>query len=70
MDGVSGQVRDFAKNSVRLVKRCNKPDAKEFAKVARLTALGFLATGVIGFIVKVIFIPINQIIVGSTNGSQ
>lgn len=43
----------------RLVKRCNKPDRKEFLKVARLTALGFLATGVIGFLVKVIFIPVS-----------
>jgi len=42
----------------RLVKRCNKPDRREFLKVARLTALGFLATGVIGFVVKVIFIPV------------
>ena len=47
-------------NACRLVKRCNKPDRKEFLKVARLTAMGFLATGVIGFIVKVIFIPVNQ----------
>jgi protein transport protein SEC61 subunit gamma-like protein len=47
----------------RLLKRCEKPDAKEFAKVARLTAVGFLAVGFIGFFVKLIFIPINQIIV-------
>lgn len=58
----------------RLVKRCNKPDRKEFLKVAKLTALGFLATGVIGFVVKVIFIPINQVSgqswVGSGDGAQ
>ncbi|KAL4440339.1 hypothetical protein ABPG75_003340 [Micractinium tetrahymenae] len=34
---------------------------KEFTKVARLTAMGFLAVGLIGFLVKVIFIPINQV---------
>jgi hypothetical protein len=34
---------------------------KEFLKVSRLTGVGFLAVGLIGFIVKVIFIPINQV---------
>ena len=34
---------------------------KEFGKVARLTAMGFVAVGLIGFLVKVIFIPINQV---------
>jgi len=45
----------------RLVKRCEKPDRKEFMKVARLTAVGFLAVGFLGFFVKLIFIPINQV---------
>jgi protein translocase SEC61 complex gamma subunit len=45
----------------RLVKRCQKPDKKEFLKVARLTAVGFLAVGFLGFFVKLIFIPINQV---------
>jgi len=44
----------------RLLKRCEKPDRKEFSKVARLTAIGFLAVGFLGFVVKLIFIPINQ----------
>ncbi len=34
---------------------------KEFTKVAKLTGIGFLAVGLIGFVVKVIFIPINQV---------
>ncbi|KAL2907088.1 Protein transport protein Sec61 subunit gamma-2 [Bienertia sinuspersici] len=49
---------DFAKDGVRLVKRCHKSDRKEFSKVAFRTA--------VGFVVKLIFIPINNIIVGST----
>lgn len=44
----------------RLLKRCEKPDRKEFWKVARLTSVGFLAVGFLGFFVKLIFIPINQ----------
>lgn len=45
----------------RLVKRCRKPDRKEFWTVAQKTAIGFLAVGLIGFFVKLIFIPINQV---------
>ncbi|KAK8604647.1 hypothetical protein V6N13_099579 [Hibiscus sabdariffa] len=34
LDNVVDPLRDFAKDSVRLVKRCHKPDRKEFSKVA------------------------------------
>jgi len=57
-------VKEFGKNSVRLVKRCTKPDRKEFNKICSKTALGFIIMGFVGFFVKLIFIPINQIIVG------
>jgi len=57
--------RQFAKDSIRLVKRCTKPDRKEFQKIAMATAIGFAIMGFIGFFVKLIHIPINNIIVGS-----
>ncbi|XP_024401927.1 protein transport protein Sec61 subunit gamma [Physcomitrium patens] len=65
VDTVVRPVKDFAKDSIRLVKRCHKPDRREFSKVAIRTALGFIVMGFIGFFVKLIFIPINNIIVGS-----
>jgi len=55
----------FAKDSVRLVKRCTKPDRKEFTKIALATVVGFAIMGFIGFFVKLIHIPINNIIVGA-----
>ncbi|XP_070673096.1 protein transport protein Sec61 subunit gamma-like [Malus domestica] len=58
-------LREFSKDSIRLVKRCHKPDRKEFSKVALRTAIGFVVMGFVGFFVKLIFIPINNIIVGS-----
>lgn len=70
MDEATVTLKEFAKNSVRLVKRCEKPDRKEFMKVARLTAVGFLAVGFLGFFVKLIFIPINQIIVSTQSSSS
>lgn len=57
--------KTFAKDSIRLVKRCTKPDRKEFQKIAMATAIGFAIMGFIGFFVKLIHIPINNIIVGS-----
>lgn len=55
--------RQFAKDSMRLVKRCTKPDRTEFEKIAIATAIGFAIMGFIGFFVKLIHIPINNIIV-------
>lgn len=55
--------KQFARNSVRLVRRCTKPDRKEFKKIAIATAIGFAIMGFIGFFVKLIHIPINNIIV-------
>ncbi|KAI3820665.1 hypothetical protein L1987_08213 [Smallanthus sonchifolius] len=66
IDSVIDPLRDFAKDSARLVKRCHKPDRKEFTKVATRTAIGFFVMGFVGFFVKLIFIPITNIIVGAT----
>ncbi|EMS45519.1 Protein transport protein Sec61 subunit gamma [Triticum urartu] len=76
MDAVDSMVdplHEFAKDSVRLVKRCHKPDRKdltlighaEFTKVAARTVIGFVIMGFVGIFVKLIFIPINNIIIGS-----
>lgn len=74
-------LKDFSKDSMRLVKRCTKPDLKglwlkithqvslpleiysEFQKIALATLIGFAIMGFIGFFVKLIHIPINNIIV-------
>ena len=55
--------RQFAKDALRFVKRCTKPDRKEFEKIALATMIGFAIMGFIGFFVKLIHIPINNIIV-------
>lgn len=46
-----------------LVRKCAKPDKNEFTKIAMATGMGFLVMGFIGFFVKLMFIPINNIIV-------
>mmetsp|Transcript_64877 Transcript_64877/g.120704 ORF Transcript_64877/g.120704 Transcript_64877/m.120704 type:complete len:86 (-) Transcript_64877:116-373(-) len=57
---------EFALDSRRLIQRCTKPDAKEFKKIAVACAIGFAIMGFIGYTVKLVFIPINNIIVGGS----
>eukprot|EP00602_Paraphysomonas_sp_CaronLab_P006983 CAMPEP_0185024316 /NCGR_PEP_ID=MMETSP1103-20130426/7339_1 /TAXON_ID=36769 /ORGANISM="Paraphysomonas bandaiensis, Strain Caron Lab Isolate" /LENGTH=70 /DNA_ID=CAMNT_0027557245 /DNA_START=56 /DNA_END=268 /DNA_ORIENTATION=+ len=57
-------LKKFVKDSIYLVKKCTKPDRKEFAKIAKATGIGFVMMGFIGFFVKLVHIPINNIIVG------
>ncbi len=47
-------VKEFAKDSYRLVRKCTKPDRKEFSKIARRTGLGFIVMGFVWFFVKLI----------------
>jgi len=63
-DLVLEPLKQFAKNSIHLVKKCTKPDRKELARIAGATSIGFLIMGFIGFFVKLIHIPINNILVG------
>jgi len=57
-------LKEFTINSKRLLAKCTKPDRKEFLKTAAATLVGFGIMGFIGFFVKLIHIPINNIIVG------
>jgi len=54
----------FVKDCAYLVKKCTKPDHKEFVKTAYSVAVGFAIMGFIGFFVKILHIPINNILVG------
>jgi protein transport protein SEC61 subunit gamma and related proteins len=56
--------QEFVQDSVRLINRCQKPNAKEFKQIAIATGVGFLIMGFVGFFVKLIHIPINNIIIG------
>ena len=58
-------VTQFYKDSKSLIKKCTKPNAKEYKKIALATTVGFLVMGFVGFFVKLIHIPINNIIVGN-----
>merc|ERR1711868_79344 len=62
MDQIIDPAKEYLKNAVRFIRRSTKPDKKEFQKIAFATAIGFLIMGFIGYFVKLIHIPINNII--------
>ncbi len=57
-------LRSFAKNSIMLVQKCSKPNYREFTRLGLATVAGFAIMGFAGFIVKIVFIPINSILMG------
>jgi protein translocase SEC61 complex gamma subunit len=58
-------LKEFARDSMHLVKKCTKPDRKEFMKIGKAVGIGFFIMGFIGFFVKLVHIPINNILVGN-----
>ncbi|KAH7126955.1 hypothetical protein B0J11DRAFT_290331 [Dendryphion nanum] len=56
--------QEFVKDGVNFINRCQKPDKREFIKISQAVATGFIVMGVIGYIVKLVHIPINNILVG------
>jgi len=60
-----GSLVDFYKESKHFINKCEKPTFEEFTRVGVSTAVGFGVIGFIGFFVKLIFIPINNVIIGA-----
>ncbi|CZT15158.1 probable BfCon[1562] membrane component of ER protein translocation apparatus [Ramularia collo-cygni] len=56
--------REFLKDGQGFLARCSKPDRREFLRISQAVGMGFLIMGVIGYIVKLIHIPVNNILVG------
>ncbi|KAG5476971.1 hypothetical protein LSCM1_05305 [Leishmania martiniquensis] len=55
----------FTKNSRMLVRKCQKPNYNEFTTATIAALIGFFLMGFLGFFVKLVFIPINNVILGS-----
>ena len=62
-----GMKMSFTKKPMKPIMK-NPTDVAyaEFSKIAQATSVGFAIMGFIGFFVKLIFIPINNIIVGAS----
>jgi protein transport protein SEC61 subunit gamma-like protein len=56
---------EFARDGVQFMRRCTKPDMKEFIRLCQAVGVGFVLMGTVGFITKLIHIPLNNVLVGS-----
>lgn len=56
--------RDFIKDGRQFITRCSKPDQKEFLRISQAVGMGFVIMGILGYVVKLIHIPVNNILVG------
>lgn len=52
----------FYKDSKYLIQKCTKPTREEYVKIVQATGIGFLIMGFIGFFVKIVHIPIKDIL--------
>ncbi|KAI1478279.1 protein translocase SEC6 [Daldinia sp. FL1419] len=57
--------RDFVKDGTQFLTRCTKPDKREFIQISKAVGVGFLVMGAIGYLIKLIHIPVNNILVGA-----
>ncbi|CAI7666928.1 unnamed protein product [Penicillium bialowiezense] len=44
--------KDFVREGTQFVRRCTKPDKREFIKISQAVGMGFLVMGAIGYFVK------------------
>ena len=56
------QVEEFVKNSIIFYQKCKKPDKAEYMQILQACIMGFFIMGIIGYMIKLVFIPINNII--------
>eukprot|EP00354_Favella_ehrenbergii_P009623 CAMPEP_0170456238 /NCGR_PEP_ID=MMETSP0123-20130129/3942_1 /TAXON_ID=182087 /ORGANISM="Favella ehrenbergii, Strain Fehren 1" /LENGTH=75 /DNA_ID=CAMNT_0010719655 /DNA_START=34 /DNA_END=261 /DNA_ORIENTATION=+ len=56
------QIERFCKDSKNFIDKCKKPDKAEYMKILQACVIGFLIMGAIGYFIKLVFIPINNII--------
>jgi protein transport protein SEC61 subunit gamma-like protein len=56
--------REFLKDGVQFINRAQKPDRREFIKISQAVGVGFLVMGAVGYFVKLIHVPLNNILVG------
>ncbi len=69
------ELQEFGKDSINFFNKCSKPSragkslpldtCAEYLKILSACAMGFLVIGFIGYIIKLVFIPINNIILGA-----
>ncbi|CEH19427.1 protein translocase sec6 [Ceraceosorus bombacis] len=55
--------QSFVKDGTQFFNKCTKPNKKEYLQICRAVGMGFVVMGFIGYFVKLIHIPLRQILV-------
>ncbi|QQG39385.1 MAG: protein translocase SEC61 complex subunit gamma [Candidatus Aenigmatarchaeota archaeon] len=53
--GIVAKIRDFGKNAMRVLRVSSKPSGEEYLASAKITGIGLIIIGVVGFIIFLIF---------------
>ena len=56
---------EFLKECEVFIRNCSKPTQKEYIKISTSCALGFVIMGIIGYLVKLLFVPIHSILLSN-----
>ena len=59
------QLVQFYKDSENFFTKCTRPDKSEYTKILKASAMGIVVMGLIGYVIKLVFIPINNIILSN-----
>ena len=62
VDNAKNFVQDFIRESIEFIKKCEKPGPKKFTETASSCAIGFAIMGIIGFVLKLLFLPISNML--------
>ncbi|KIW07783.1 protein translocase SEC61 complex gamma subunit, archaeal and eukaryotic [Verruconis gallopava] len=55
--------KEFFRDGQQFMRRCQKPSKTEFLKISQAVGIGFVVMGAIGFVIKLIHIPVNNVLV-------
>ena len=59
------KAKQFYNDSAHFFEACKKPDKAEYMQIMYACFMGFVVMGFIGYAVKLVFIPINNIILSN-----
>ncbi|PWN45437.1 protein translocase SEC6 [Ceraceosorus guamensis] len=62
--------QSFVKDGTQFFNKCTKPNKKEYLQICRAVGMGFVVMGFIGYFVKLIHIPLRQIVSVSLQQAQ
>ncbi|KAI5170248.1 protein transport protein SEC61 subunit gamma [Pancytospora epiphaga] len=64
---IFGSCTEFLKNARNFMRSCKKPSGREAIELVKGHLVGLCFLGVFGYVIKVVHIPINNIIAGSSS---